>query len=67
MRGGENWGKGVGMIILKGCPRCRGDVQINKDFYGKYRECLQCGYMEDLEEKSSASESTAARPASRAA
>ena len=37
------------MMLLKGCPRCRGDLHINKDIYGEYKQCVQCGYMEDLE------------------
>lgn len=37
------------MILLKECPRCRGDLRIGKDFYGEYKQCVQCGYMEDLE------------------
>lgn len=33
------------MWQVKGCPRCGGDVFIDRDHYGWYRECLQCGYM----------------------
>jgi|TARA_Y100000310_G_scaffold343367_1_gene450644 hypothetical protein len=40
----------VGMLYLKGCARCKGDMHINRDMYGSYRECLQCGYMVDIEE-----------------
>jgi hypothetical protein len=36
------------MIQLKGCPRCRGDLYLNQDMYGKYLNCLQCGYTRDL-------------------
>ena len=32
------------MLTLKGCPRCQGDMNTNKDMYGEYMECLQCGY-----------------------
>ncbi|MDP6072737.1 MAG: hypothetical protein QGG34_14465 [SAR202 cluster bacterium] len=38
------------MLFLKGCPRCQGDMHINEDLYGRYRKCLQCGYMRDLDE-----------------
>ncbi|HAL49535.1 MAG: hypothetical protein FI707_15175 [SAR202 cluster bacterium] len=38
------------MLYLKGCARCKGDMHINRDMYGSYRECLQCGYMVDIEE-----------------
>lgn len=37
------------MVYFKACPRCRGDMHINRDMYGAYRECLQCGYMVDVE------------------
>ena len=37
------------MLFLKGCPRCKGDVIGNRDMYGEYRECLQCGHMVDIE------------------
>lgn len=39
------------MMMLKGCPRCRGDVRINKDTYGEYKQCVQCGYMQDLDSR----------------
>lgn len=38
------------MLRLKACPRCRGDMHDNRDEYGIYAECLQCGYMRDLED-----------------
>jgi DNA-directed RNA polymerase subunit M/transcription elongation factor TFIIS len=38
------------MLTLKGCPRCKGDLHSNRDMYGSYRECLQCGYMQDIVE-----------------
>ncbi|MCH8061313.1 MAG: hypothetical protein IH861_02290 [Chloroflexi bacterium] len=37
------------MLYLKACPRCKGDVVANRDMYGEYRECLQCGYMVDID------------------
>ena len=36
------------MVHLKACPRCRGDMHTERDVYGAYKECLQCGYMVDL-------------------
>ena len=36
------------MVISKSCPRCRGDMYADRDIYGEYRQCLQCGYMEDV-------------------
>lgn len=40
------------MIEFKGCPKCHGDLYLNRDMYGKYKSCLQCGYVKDLEEES---------------
>lgn len=30
---------------LKGCSRCHGDLREESDIYGKYVECVQCGYI----------------------
>jgi hypothetical protein len=32
---------------LKECPRCQGDLQEEKDFYGQYISCVQCGFIPD--------------------
>ena len=32
-------------LYLKACPRCSGDIQLNDDQYGRYMECLQCGFL----------------------
>ena len=37
------------MLYLKQCPRCKGDMHMNRDIYGTYKECLQCGHMIDLD------------------
>ncbi len=37
------------MIRLKSCPKCKtGDITIDRDHYGWYEYCIQCGYMSDL-------------------
>ena len=36
------------VVSLKSCPRCVGDLHTNRDMYGHYKECLQCGYMLDI-------------------
>ena len=36
------------MIYFKACPRCRGDMILGNDHYGRYMECLQCGYEADV-------------------
>ena len=33
------------MYWLKACPRCRGDLHEEKDLYGAYVSCIQCGYL----------------------
>ena len=36
------------MFLLKGCPRCRGDISLEEDGFGKYLKCMQCGFHWDL-------------------
>lgn len=33
---------------LDRCPKCKGYVMLQKDRYGWYEQCLQCGYTHDL-------------------
>ena len=41
---------GTRVLRFKSCPKCKGDVILgNKDKYGWYEQCLQCGYLSDLE------------------
>ncbi len=35
------------MIFLKNCPKCRGDMVLDRDMYGDYIKCLQCGLIND--------------------
>ena len=35
-------------LRLKSCPRCKGDIVIDRDQWGWYEECIQCGYLHDL-------------------
>jgi hypothetical protein len=37
------------MLILKGCPKCHGDLQVRADTYGAYCECLQCGFLQNVD------------------
>ena len=38
------------MTWFKSCPRCKtGDVISEKDYYGPYFMCLQCGYRKDID------------------
>ncbi len=36
------------MIKLKACPKCHGDLYLERDQYGRYMSCLQCGYLKEL-------------------
>lgn len=36
------------MWRLKGCPKCHGDLFLERDLEGMYEECIQCGYMRDV-------------------
>ena len=37
------------MLKLKSCPRCKGgDITVDRDHYGWYEYCIQCGYVRDL-------------------
>jgi len=36
------------MWELKKCPRCGGDMFIDRDIYGWYEKCLQCSYCCEL-------------------
>jgi ssDNA-binding Zn-finger/Zn-ribbon topoisomerase 1 len=41
---------GARVFRFKSCPKCKGDVILgNKDKHGWYEQCLQCGYLRDLE------------------
>lgn len=42
------------MVLFKACPRCHGDMHTNRDMYGEYKECLQCGYMVDIQKQEDA-------------
>lgn len=36
------------MIWFKGCPRCTGDLYRDKDQYGPFVTCAQCGFNKDV-------------------
>ena len=37
------------MLYLKSCPKCQGDMYEEKDSYGAFHQCLQCGLIKDLD------------------
>ncbi|MBA7672787.1 hypothetical protein ES703_80974 [subsurface metagenome] len=37
------------VLRLKSCPKCkRGDLVLDRDHYGWYEYCMQCGYVCNL-------------------
>ena len=36
------------MIWFKGCPRCTGDLYHDRDQYGHFVTCAQCGFSKDV-------------------
>ncbi len=39
------------MMLLKSCPKCKGDLVLDRDMYGRYVKCLQCGLIRDIAEE----------------
>ena len=41
----------IDMVVwkFKMCPRCGGDIFVDRDMDGWYEVCLQCSYRYDLE------------------
>lgn len=44
---------------FKSCPRCGGDLFIDKDMYGRFEQCIQCGYTHDLKSPSTSGQQEA--------
>ena len=39
----------MGQLIVGGrCPKCGGNLYLDRDYIGWYEQCLQCAYMKDL-------------------
>jgi DNA-directed RNA polymerase subunit M/transcription elongation factor TFIIS len=38
----------VSIPKLENCPKCKGNLILEKDDYGLYQQCLQCGYLHEL-------------------
>ena len=36
------------MVWFKLCPRCNGDLMADRDEYGKFIRCMQCGLARDM-------------------
>ena len=41
-------GDRTGMLMVKACPRCKGDMFVERDRFGWHWQCLQCGHLRDL-------------------
>ncbi len=39
-----SWGR----LLYNACSRCRGTMVRDRDRFGTYLQCLQCGHMVDL-------------------
>ena len=39
------------MFFLKSCPKCHGDMFLDKDSYGSFIECIQCGTLRNIQVK----------------
>jgi DNA-directed RNA polymerase subunit M/transcription elongation factor TFIIS len=39
----------VAIMRVDSCPKCKGQLLLEKDNYGLYQQCLQCGYIHDLQ------------------
>ena len=38
-----------GGFTQKRCPKCGGNIFLDRDLYGWYEQCLQCSYTSDLD------------------
>lgn len=47
------------MLYLKSCPKCHGDVYLDRDGYGAFLTCIQCGRTSDLPDQASSMERAA--------
>lgn len=51
-QGGRRGSEEVWIVLwFKRCPRCSGDLYEERDMYGRYVACFQCGhYLSEAEE-----------------
>ena len=40
------------MFYFKACTKCRGDLILDRDSYGDFLKCMQCGTLIDVDVKS---------------
>ena len=39
-------------MFFKACPKCGGDVVVDRDQHGRFFKCLQCGLLRDVAQES---------------
>lgn len=44
----DDLSEAVKMLYNKACPRCSGDIKLDRDNFGVYAKCLQCGFNRDF-------------------
>ncbi|MBI4284896.1 MAG: hypothetical protein HY670_03215 [Chloroflexi bacterium] len=37
-----------GFLARKQCPKCGGNIYLDRDYYGWFEWCLQCGHAREL-------------------
>jgi len=47
-----------GVVRVKSCPKCKGDVIVDRDEFGRLEECIQCGYLRYLDNEGGAEQHT---------
>jgi len=56
------------IVWMKACQRCKtGDLHLKSDMYGKYIQCIQCGFTQDLKVDKGAEKEPAGKPKAKAA
>jgi hypothetical protein len=40
------------MLLLKSCPKCKGDIELGSGMDGDFLKCLMCGFSRYMPEKS---------------
>lgn len=49
-------------LKFNACPKCQGDLQLRRDIYGMFINCLQCGLQRDLDAPTAAVEVAQPKP-----
>ena len=49
------------MFYFKACPKCSGDLHFERDVYGAFFKCFQCGRIVEAEAQEPTSDKKTAR------